>query len=426
MTTTADYTAEQLAAIQRRVLRVLTFGQVVGSLAMAAAVTIGAFVVQEALGDETPLGGIAIATFTVGTGVMAQLLSTRMGRRGRRHGMVLGYFVAGAGGAVAALGAELTVLPIFLLGLFLFSNGQAANLLARYAAADLALPHERSRAISRIVFATTFGAVFGPVLIGPGQRLGEAVGLGQYTGPWLIGATFFVLAGINVALRLRPDPLVLAGGVGARVTGPGAPSLRTSISAIAGSRLASLALLAMVVSQAAMVGVMTMTPVHMRLHDHEQLSHYVISLHIAGMFAFSPLVGRFADRYGRERTILVGALILAGSTTLGALSGDNELILFPALFALGVGWNFGLIGGSSLLTESVAPDARVTVQGTADLMMNVCGGLAGFASGFIRSSLGYHMLANMATALAAVLVAAIALHHLDARRAPRTATREAA
>jgi MFS family permease len=426
MTTTAAYTADELAAIQRRVLRVLTFGQVVGSLAMAAAVTIGAFVVQDALGDDTPLGGIAIATFTVGTGVMAQLLSTRMGRRGRRHGLVLGYVVAGAGGAVAALGAELGVLPLFLAGLFLFSNGQAANLLARYAAADLALPDERGRAISRIVFATTFGAVFGPLIIGPGQRLGEAVGLGTYTGPWLIGATFFVLAGVNVAIRLRPDPLVLAGGVGTRATGPGAPSLRTSVAAITGSPKASLALLAMIVSQAAMVGVMTMTPVHMRLHGHEQLSHYVISLHIAGMFAFSPLVGRFADRYGRERTILVGALVLAASTTLGALSGESEVVLFPALFALGVGWNFGLIGGSSLLTESVAPADRVTVQGTADLLMNVCGGLAGFASGFIRSALGYHMLANLATILAAVLIAAIALHHLGARRAPQAATREAA
>jgi MFS family permease len=419
---TDTLTATDRAAVQQRVLRVLTLGQIVGSLAMAGAVTIGAFVVQEALGDDTPLGGIAIATFTVGTGLMAQVLSTRMGRRGRRHGLSLGYATAAIGGTVAAAGAELNLLPLFLLGLFLFSNGQAANLLARYAAADLALPHERGRAISRVVFATTFGAVFGPVLITPAQRAGEAIGLGSYTGPWLVGALFFALAGINVAIRLRPDPLVLAGGVDSDPTAPAPPSLVSSLRIIAASRRASLALLAMVISQAAMVGVMTMTPVHMRLHDHEQLSHYVISMHIAGMFAFSPLVGRFSDRYGRETTILTGALILGSSTILGAASGDAQLVLFPALFALGVGWNFGLIGGSSLLTESVPASERVTVQGAADLMMNVCGGLAGFASGFIRSALGYHMLANLATLLAIVLLTAIAANHLNARRAPQVAT----
>jgi MFS family permease len=410
-------TAEELAVVQRRVLRVLTLGQVVGSLAMAGAVTIGAFVVQEALGDQTPLGGIAIATFTVGTGLMAQVLSARMSRRGRRHGLWLGYGVAASGGLIAALGAELNILPLFLLGLLVFSNGQAANLLARYAAADLALPHERSRAISRIVFASTFGAVFGPLLISPAQRAGEAVGLGPYTGPWLAGGLFFLLAGINIALRLRPDPLQLAGGVDASVGRPPRPPLTQTLGVIFASPRARLALLSMVVSQAAMVGVMTMTPVHMRLHGHEQLSHYVISIHIAGMFAFSPLVGRFADRFGRDTAVLVGALILGTSTLVAAVSGDAELILFPALFGLGLGWNFGLIGGSSLLTESVPASDRVTVQGSADLMMNVCGGLAGFSSGFIRSALGYHMLANVATVLAATLVAVTALHLVSTKRA---------
>jgi MFS family permease len=157
----------------------------------------------------------------------------------------------------------------------------------------------------------------------------------------------------------------------------------------------------------------------MRIHGHESLSHYVISLHIAGMFAFSPLVGRFADRYGRETTIVVGAVILGASTLLGALSGDAELVLFPALFGLGVGWNFGLIGGSSLLTESIDPAERVMVQGTADLLMNVCGGIAGFSSGFIRSALGYHQLANLATLLAVGLLVVAATHLVSSQRAPQ-------
>ncbi len=414
--TIQDLDADQRAVLQRRVIRVLTAGQIVGGLATAIAVTIGAFVVQEAWGDDTAWGGLAVATVTVGSGVMSRVLSTRMVRRGRRPGLATGYGVAALGGVIAAAGAEWVNLPLFVLGLFVFSNGQAANLLARYVAADLAEPAQRGRAISRVVFASTFGAVFGPLLIGPAQRAGEAFGFGTYTGPWLAGALFFALAGTNIAVRLRPDPLVVTGGVDPDARRADVPRLSAVFGVISASPGARVALLAMVVSQAAMVAVMTMTPVHMRIHGHESLSHYVISLHIAGMFAFSPLVGRFADRRGRETTILIGAAILGSSTVLAALSGDGPVLLFPALFALGVGWNFGLIGGSTLLTESVPEDDRVRVQGAADFAMSVLGGLAGFSSGFVRSALGFSMLSHLASVLAITLLAVATVHLIGQRR----------
>jgi MFS family permease len=143
----------------------------------------------------------------------------------------------------------------------------------------------------------------------------------------------------------------------------------------------------------------------MRLHDHETLSQYVVSTHIAGMFAFSPLVGRFGDRRGWVPTVVTGAVVLAASTVLAALAGDAPALLFPSLWGLGLGWSFGLIGGSNLLSTSVPDEQRVAVQGSADLLMSLCGGLAGFSSGFIRRALGYHMLANLATVGALALVA---------------------
>jgi MFS family permease len=146
--------------------------------------------------------------------------------------------------------------------------------------------------------------------------------------------------------------------------------------------------------------------VHLKLHGHEGVSQYVVSLHIAGMYAFSPLVGRYSDRNGRVPTLMIGGFVLLGATIMAALAGDVEQLLFPALWGLGIGWSFGLIGGSSLLTESVPAVERVAVQGAADLTMSFCGGLAGFSSGFVRKAFGYHMLANGASVAVAVLLAA--------------------
>jgi MFS family permease len=284
----------------------------------------------------------------------------------------------------------------------LFGNGQAANLLARYAATDLAEPTERSSAMSYVVFASTFGAVFGPLLIRPFQWAGETwFGLATYSGPWLASSAFLLLAAINTAVRLRPDPLVLSG---ATLAPPERTSLVVAIRSITSTGTGRLALTAMVVSQATMVAVMTMTPVHLRLHGHEGVSPYVVSLHIAGMFAFSPLVGKYTDRYGRVNAIVVAALLLVTASAMSALSGDGDIMLFPSLWLLGIGWNFGLIGGSSLLVESLDDSIRVRVQGAADLLMSFCGGLAGFSSGFIRRAVGFHLLSAGSLVLAGVLL----------------------
>lgn len=395
----------ELAAVQRRTLRVLTAGQIVGAAALAAAVTVGAFVIQEILDDETGWAGIATAMVTTGTAFMSQVLSRLMQKRGRRAGLQTGYMLAAVGGIVAAVGVERYSLPIFLIGLFLFGNGQASNLLARYAATDLALPHERGRSMSRVVFASTFGAVFGPLLIEPAEAAGEHwFGLEKYTGPWLFGGVLFAAAALNTAVRLRPDPLLIARGEVAAADRPQVVRVGAAIRGAWGRPDARLAVLAMVISQVTMVAVMAMTPLHLRLHGHETVSAYVVSLHIAGMFAFSPFVGRFSDRYGRIPTILTGSVLLVVAALVAAVSGDVEQLLFPSLWLLGLGWNFGLIGGSSFLVDSTPPAERISVQGAADLVMSFCGGLAGFGSGFVRKAIGFHLLAAGAMVAAGVLV----------------------
>ena len=417
------YTTEEIAAIQRRTLRVLVAGQIAGSAALAAAVTVGAFVVQDILGQSTPWGGVATATVTMGTAFMSQVLARLMNVRGRRAGLQAGYSMAIAGGLIAGLGVELGTLWVFLPGLFLFGNGQAANLLSRYAATDLAHPDQRGRAMSRILFASTFGAVFGPLLIRPAQALGESLfDWKQYTGPWIFAGLFFLTSFVNASLRLRPDPLEVAGGLNhQRSTNEQSNRLLDALRIARGIPDARLALFAMVIAQSCMVAVMTMTPVHLKSHGHETVSSFVISLHIAGMFAFSPLVGRFSDKYGRYATILAGSLILMTSTIMSAMSGDDAVLLFPALWLLGIGWSFGLIGGSSLLVDSIPGEYRVKVQGSADLLMSFFGGLSGFASGFIRKAIGYHMLSNVATLLSGVLVVFVVMAMATPRRSAAAA-----
>ncbi len=397
-------TYDDVPSIQRRTLRVLTAGQVVGSAALSAAVTVGAFVIQDILGQETPLGGMATATVTVGTALMAQFLSRIMSVKGRRPGLAMGYGLALIGGLIAGIGVETSRLSVFMLGLFLFGNGQASNLLARYAAMDLAEAEHRGKAMSRVLFASTFGAVFGPILIKPAERLGEiAFGWNLYTGPWIFSGLFFLFSLCNVWFRLRPDPLAVAGRLGIQ-DGPkrSASDVLIPLRHSASSRLA---IAAMVLSQMTMVAIMTMTPVHLKIHGHEAVSAFIVSLHVAGMYAFSPFIGRFSDRFGRRRTIQTGALVLILASAFSSLAGDSPTLLWPGLLLLGVGWNFGIVGGSGLLSESIAADVRVRVQGSADLLMSLCGGIAGFSSGFIRKGIGYNSLAVVGMVLTGLLLA---------------------
>lgn len=255
---------EEKRAIQQRTLRILVLGQIAGSAALSAAVTVGAFVIQDMLGQKTPLGGIASATVTVGTAFMAQLLSRLMLRQGRRRGLMLGYSLALLGGLIAGCGVEFQSLLLFLLGLFLFGNGQSANMLARYAATDLAATNQRGAAMSRILFASTFGAVLGPVMIKPVEHLGQYLfDWNIYTGPWVFSGLFFITSFVNVALRLKPDPLILSGGTLSQRSSTSEQAVKTQPSVVqflVSSPHTRLAFYGMVVSHVTMVAVMTMTP----------------------------------------------------------------------------------------------------------------------------------------------------------------------
>ena len=230
----------------------------------------------------------------------------------------------------------------------------------------------------------------------------------DYSGPYLFAIALLVLAFVNTTLRLKPDPLRLAGGVSPTAKRFQVPNIAQAVSVIRESRLATLGLTSMIVAQTAMVAVMTMTPVHMKEHGHDGTSSYVIALHVVGMYGLAPLVGRLSDRRGRLNVIVLGAAVMVASTVVSAAAGARPSMLFVGLFLLGLGWSGAMISGTALLTENVPASEKVAVQGSADLLMSLSGGTAAFASGFIKQALEYHYLSMIGTvATFALLVYAL-------------------
>lgn len=400
-----DAAVEQHQDQQRKTLNVLRLAVVPGQAAVAGTVAVVSLLAKDLLGGSDRLAGLGSAGFTLGAAVASVPLAAFMRRRGRRPGLVLALLAGSMGALVAATGGQLRWFWLFVVGMFVFGAGQAATLQARYVAADLARERDRARAIGAIVWIGTLGAVFGPVFTPLEKDVGEWLGLDEFIGPYLFAAGLFAAGAVAYALLLRPDPLVLVGG-----TDPHAErarpllQLRRSYGVIRASPGAMLGIVAMAGSQAAMVGVMTMTPPHMKDHDHGDLSALVIAVHIVGMFGLAPLVGRFVGRVGSVRAIQCGAFVLGSGTVAAVVAGYVPAMIFVGLFLLGLGWNIGLIGGTTLLTASVPQHARVEAQGTGDLTLSFCGAVAAFGSGFIKDAAGYHILADAATALAALML----------------------
>ena len=332
MTATAALPEVERASLQRRTVATLRLSQVPAQAAVSGMVAVVALMVKDLL-DNDRLAGSGSAAFTLGSALVAVPLSGFMRRRGRRAGLVRAFGLGSIGALVAAMAGQVGSFPLFVVGMLAFGSGQAAALQSRFVAADLATADERPKAIGSVVWIGTLGAAFGPLLTPWEKHVAEAFGLRPLVGPFLFAALFFAISATVAAVRLRPDPLAAAG-----LLDPSAErvrpirNVRMASGHIAASRAAQLGLAAMVVSQTAMVAVMTMTPPFMKDHDHANLSPYVIALHIVGMYGFSPFVGRAVDRIGRPASIVVGSVVLGAGTFVTVVGGYSAVLVFVGLF----------------------------------------------------------------------------------------------
>ncbi|QWA21750.1 MFS transporter [Streptomyces osmaniensis] len=401
--------ADRLPALRRRISAVLITTQILGGLGVATGIALAAVLAKEVSGTES-LSGLAPTATVAGTALLSMPLAALMTARGRRPGLVLAYLIGAVGAAVTVVAARVGSFPLLLCGMAAFGAASSANLQARFAAADLAEPDRRARAISLVVWATTIGAVLGPNIAAPAGRSVTGLGIPATAGPFLWAAGIFLISALVVAVLLRPDPLLTARALAPAEEGsPAARSLRAGMAAVAASPRARLAVVSVAVAHTAMVSVMSMTPVALAHHGAGiDLIGLVISGHIAGMYAFAPLMGRLSDRLGRLSGIGLCVGLLACAVFLAGTAGGSHGQTAVGLFVLGLGWSAGLVSGSALLTDSVPPPARAAAQGLSDLVMNASAGIGGAVAGLVVAKASYGWL-NLTAACLLLPLAALAL-----------------
>lgn len=387
-------------SVQKRIVRVLVLVQVVGGIGNGAGLAVGALLIKDITGSSG-WSGMAVVMLTLGAAAFTVPLSSLAARAGRRPALTLGWLSGATGAAVTVLGAEASSLPITLVGLVLFGGSTAANLQSRFAAVDRAEPAQIGRSLSIVVWSTTVGAVIGPNLTGPGASFAQKVSVPDLAGPMIFSAAAFGIAGLLTFALLRPDPLVHSTGT------PAPRGMRAALPYVRGRTLT--AMWAIASSHAVMVAVMALTPVHMEDHGAAlKVIGLTISLHIAGMYALSPVMGWLSDTWGPDRTILVGQSILLLAVFVSGTSGGSEVQITIGLTLLGIGWSASVIAGAAKLTHSLEVSTRPVVQGLSDLVMNLAGALGGLVAGIIVAASGFGTL-NAAAAVLTIPVIALVL-----------------
>lgn len=398
-----------IPALQRRTVTTLAGSQVLGGVGVSAGAAVGALLAADVSGSETwaGLGGTAQ---TLGGALAALVVARVMAAKGRRPGLTTGYLMAIIGGLLIVAASVVGSFAVLLIGFLLFGGATAANSQARFAATDLADDAHRGRHLSVVVWATTVGAVAGPNLTGPGQWVARQLHLPALVGPYVLSLVGIALAALVLTAALRPDPLLTArslqvdhdepdatAGLEGEVT-RGWAVIRTRPDALMG-------VIAMALGHVVMVSVMIMTPLHMR-HGHAGLEiiGLVISLHVVGMYAFSPLTGWAVDRWGSRVVIAVGAgVLLTASLLASSTASGHSLRLTAALVLLGMGWSCTLIAGSTLLTAAVPLRQRPAAQGLSDVAMGLAGGGGGALAGVVVGWWGYPALGLLAGGAALLL-----------------------
>lgn len=391
-----------LDAIARKITAILFAQQSLASAGFIAAATLNSIVGKE-LSQNPSWAGVPTAVYLLAGAFSAFMWGYIFDAAGRRGGLVAGLVTGVIGSSVTFYAIAIHSFPLFLTGMVLMGIANAAVQLGRFAAAEVNKPEHRGRAISNVVIGGTVGSVIGPFVAGPAGNIVGSWGVDELAGAYLFAAILFAVGAVVVFIGLRPDPRE----IGVQVAEQFPETVSTtgevrSVFQILRQPAALVAVTSMVLGQMVMVLVMVITSLHMRGHNHDLPDiSAVISSHTFGMYAFSIISGRLADRLGRGMVILMGSATLVIACVAATISPD-VLPLGVALFLLGLGWNFCFVGGSTLLADQLSPLERARTQGFNDLLVGLASAFGSLESGFIFASLGYNMMAYVSAGIALI------------------------
>jgi MFS family permease len=405
-----------LQAIQRKTVRVLTAGQVFSGFGLGSTLSIGSLLALQ-LSGTTAWAGAAATFSTLGAAAWAIPLARRAYARGRRVALATGAAIAITGASLIITATALKFFPLLLVALFLLGAGSATGLQARFAATDLPANKSTARDLSIVVWATTVGAVVGPNLFGPGEILGAWLGLPEMTGPFFITILSQITATCIFWFGLRPDPLLTAQKLGDAKAAKPKLSIGTAIQTLREHPVAAYAVATIALSHMVMVSVMSMTPAHLEQHGASlAVVGFTISIHIGGMYAFSPIFGWLADKFGKIKTVLLGQTIYVAALLFAGIGMENEQSVLLGLFLLGLGWSASTVSASALLSTSLPKEQKTNVQGMSDSLMNLSGALGGAVAGSIMAALMFVGLNLSAMAPVSLILIFTGLTLLRGRR----------
>ncbi|MFS0921305.1 MFS transporter [Brevibacillus sp. 179-C 1.1 NHS] len=408
-----DYvnSSEMQRKLYKRSLLIIVLSQIFGGAGLAAGVTVGALLAQEMMGKES-FAGVPAALFTLGSALAAFLVGRLSQRFGRRHGLAVGFLAGGIGAIGVVFAAVNQSIVLLFAALFVYGAGTATNLQARYAGTDLARPTQRATAVSIAMVFTTLGAVAGPNLVNVTGQFALSIGAPALSGPFILAAVAYLIAGLVIAIFLRPDPLVVAKAIAVAQADQSQYTDRQS-NTVSDNRGILVGATVMILTQVIMIAIMTMTPIHMQQHGHGLGAvGLVIGVHIGAMYLPSLVTGILVDKIGRTTMAVASGVTLLSAGIVAAIAPtDSMVVLVIALALLGLGWNFGLISGTALIVDSTDTTTRAKTQGTIDVLIALAGASGGALSGMVVAHSSYATLSLFGGVLSLLLIPVVIWSH---------------
>jgi MFS family permease len=343
--------------------------------------------------DTKTIATLGATTYVLGSALSTMPMSLWMGRVGRRRGFMTGALINIAGCGLAVLALRLASFPLYCAATAVIGVYNAVGLQYRFAAAEVAAPDDKARAISLVLAGGIAGGFVGPELTRWGKDAFATPFLGSFMS---LAAVALVALAVQSQVHV-PKPNAVERGGGGR-----------PISQIVRQPAFIVAALAAGLGYGLMNLLMTATPLAMSFCSLSYAqAAVVIEWHVVGMYAPGFVTGNLIKRFGILRVILAGILVMFTGAGV-ALDGNTYAHFVLALVLVGIGWNFMYTGGTTLLTESYTPSEKARTQGLNDFIVFSIMALSSFSSGALVSAAGWEVMNWAALVLLALIAIAIA------------------